>query len=1542
MILYLGIKKRTIHYVIHSNFCIFPLKKNQILYSGRLLIPEFYLYLHFGIQHSCISNIHKHRRAINKFRHIINLLLWFLLLSVTLLLILLHTPTVQQRIGSKVSAAVSERLGTRVNIGKVDIGLLNRIILDDVEIFDQQGENMLTASRLSAKIDITPLLSGRISVSSAQIFGMKAHLYKNDADSPLNIQFALDSIAGNDESSKKPLNLNINSLVIRNGSLSYDRKDIPPTPDRLSPHHLRISNLSGHAMLYHLTDNSIDLKIKKISFHEASGLDLRSLSLNLKADNRQARVTDLSVVLPDSKLEADTLEATYTMEDGKLDTKSLQYQGNIGYLHLQPTDIAFAIPSLRNINETLTASARFSGTANSISVSNLSLNTESTISLAMNGSVEGFDGHPQWVFHIGNMQVQAPRLQHFADNIGLNVQIPQQLKNLGTIGYKGDIGGTSTSYALMGNLTSDAGAVELAATLEGKHFSGHVDTDGMNLGTITGSSQLGIIETTIEVEGDLPISRQMNLYAKGIVSRFDYSGHTYTNIALDGHYDNEQFEGMFGLDDANGKLAVEGHIDLNPSTPSANITASARSLNPEALGLTGDLPGHVFDFDLKADISGNSLNNLQGTADIDNLHIHSPGKDYHLNTLHIDADHTSPSKHLDLDTDFGHLSLNGVYDMEHLLESACNIVKDKLPNLTILPTTGTPTGSNFQIDADITKSEWISDLLDINLYLDSPLHLEGHVDENNMDIGMDCTTSMITIDDTRYKDVSITMSTENDTINTKVSLEKASEEEFEKGLELELISKAYNGLLYADISFDNNGGKQHLNGSLSTITSFFSDSEKRQAAQVSVTPSKIFVNGTPWDVLDSEISFRKNNLEIDGFTIENGDQYVRISGALTNDITDAINVDINKLNAEFLSNLLHVRGLDFGGRITGSAFVTSVFKTPTAKASLHVDGFTFEHGYMGDLDVEASWNAHDKRIDIDGKAIDGTSGVTDINGYVSLSPGEINLDIGANGTPLHFVEGFCSSFIRGIDARIYGNVRVFGPLKTVNIEGKVVSNGDVHLSSLNTTYTMRNDTVTVVPDHIIFSHDTIVDRDGNKGVLEGSINHHNLSNFTVDLDVKANKLLCYDFKQFGNSTFCGTVYATGNCHVNSIRGETVIDIDATPERNSVFWYNAASPDALSRQDFIKWNDATPEALDFSGLPSASEFTPRNIVRQQSSSEEVPELPSNLRINFNINATPNAALQLLMDEESGDYIALYGRGNLRATYFNMGSFNLFGNYVVDHGIYKLTIQNLMRKDFQFEQGGTIGFGGNPYEATLDLQAVHTVNGVPLSDLNLGRSFTANNIRVNCIMNITGTPMRPTVDFDLDMPTVSSDAEQMVRSIINSEEELNQQVIYLLAIGRFYNQNSDQMNESGQSQTSLAMQSLLSGTISQQINSLLRNVIPAGNWNFGANISTGDEGFNNAEYEGLLSGRLLDNRLQINGQFGYRDNPNATTSFIGDFDIQYLLKPNGNLAVKVYNQTNDRYFIKNSLNTQGVGLIMKKDFNGWRELIGIKRKKKKKEK
>jgi hypothetical protein len=589
---------------------------------------------------------------------------------------------------------------------------------------------------------------------------------------------------------------------------------------------------------------------------------------------------------------------------------------------------------------------------------------------------------------------------------------------------------------------------------------------------------------------------------------------------------------------------------------------------------------------------------------------------------------------------------------------------------------------------------------------------------------------------------------------------------------------------------------------------------------------------------------------------------------------------------------------------------------------------------MGVLHALANWNHEAQQIDIHAVADDGPSAKTRINGYVSPVHNTIDLAIEADGTSIEFMHNFTKSFLSSITGHGEGMARLSGTLDNINLTGKLIVDGEATVTPLNTTYKLVRDTVVMIPDEIELRHMRILDALGNEGFLSGGIHHEHLTNLSYDLFVEANDLLAYDFKDFSNpdgseSTFYGTVYASGDVSISGHGNDVIINCNVTPQPGTVFVYNAASPDAISNQEFITWEE------------------PNKTISASKTNSTVPVSSraddTDIYINFQINATPNAALKLLMDENSKDYITLYGDGALRASFHNKGSFNMFGTYTVDHGTYGITIQNIIKKNFTFNRGGTIVFGGDPYQAALNLQAVYTVSGVSLSDLNIGNSFSSNTIRVNCLMNIGGQPAAPQVDFDLEMPTVNADEQQMVRSIINGQQEMNQQVVYLLAIGRFYNQgtnNSTSTTGERTDQTSLAMQSFLSGTLSSQINTLINQFIKNDNWNFGANISTGNEGWHNAEYEGVINGRMLNNRLLINGQFGYRDNATqASPSFIGDFDLQYLLFPNGNLALKVYNQTNDRYFTKSSLNTQGIGLIMKKDFNGLRDLFTSKKRKKK---
>ena len=165
----------------------------------------------------------------------------------------------------------------------------------------------------------------------------------------------------------------------------------------------------------------------------------------------------------------------------------------------------------------------------------------------------------------------------------------------------------------------------------------------------------------------------------------------------------------------------------------------------------------------------------------------------------------------------------------------------------------------------------------------------------------------------------------------------------------------------------------------------------------------------------------------------------------------------------------------------------------------------------------------------------------------------------------------------------------------------------------------------------------------------------------------------------------------------------------------------------------------------------------------------------------------------------------------------------------------------------------------------------------------------------------------------------------------DEEMNRQILYLLAVGRFYTYDLS----SGQDQTNTAMQGLLSSTLSGQINNILSNAIGSKDWNFGTTFSTGQLGWQDMDVEGSLSGRLLNNRLLINGTFGYRDTPVSNTNFIGDFDVRYLLTPSGTVSLKAYSETNDRYFTKSALTTQGIGIQLKKDFNSLGELFRRRR-------
>jgi hypothetical protein len=204
-----------------------------------------------------------------------------------------------------------------------------------------------------------------------------------------------------------------------------------------------------------------------------------------------------------------------------------------------------------------------------------------------------------------------------------------------------------------------------------------------------------------------------------------------------------------------------------------------------------------------------------------------------------------------------------------------------------------------------------------------------------------------------------------------------------------------------------------------------------------------------------------------------------------------------------------------------------------------------------------------------------------------------------------------------------------------------------------------------------------------------------------------------------------------------------------------------------------------------------------------------------------------------------------------------------------------------------------------------------------------------------LHLTGSLGNPEISFGIELPNADEEIKQRVQSLISNDEMVSTQIIYLLALNRFY--TPDYVNI--QSNTGDQVGSFATSALSAQLNNILSEVTDVVNIGFNyhsgnyTNAQTSNEEsgiiYNN-EFEMMLSTQLLNNRLLINGNLGYRDGAVNGSSFIGAVDLEYKLNKSGKLRAKAYNHTNDMVY-KTAQYTQGVGIMYREDFDSFKSLF-----------
>ena len=1447
---------------------------------------------------------------------------------------LLNIPYIQQKLSAIVAEELSRTLNTEVHIGNLDMGLLNRILLDDVRINDQSGKKLLEAAKLSAKFEILPLFKGKITIHGVQLFGLKVKLEKKNPEATPNYQFILDALASKDTSSvSTPLNLRINSVLIRKGDVRYSVLSNPATPGKFNPSRLHINNLRANISLKALTNDSINATVRQLSFNEQSGFHLRQLALKIVANQHKAVLSRFQLELPKSQIKLDSIVGHYQLHSPNV-IKTLIFQGGIDNSYITPCDFACFVPSLSAFQDGLDINAQVLGSMNEIELSKLNISSDNRdVQVSVNGKIRNpfSESVPYLEEASAQIQVTTTGVHFLFKNlIGDDDQIPPILSRLGNIKLKVDAAGPLDNLNTRGLIQTVPGTVESELVLDSRgdrmNYKGSIKVDEFQLGELLGDNKWGKIAFGIDVNGKVNLNKYPECMIKGLVSTLEYKNYAYHNITLDGYSADGGYDGLLTLNDKNGDAFVFGSFNAAKKIPEFNLTVFLKHFRPHDLNLSDKYADTDISINVSANFSGSNLDNMEGTLDLDSLLMIAPQDYYFMENLNVTSHRSEEKRKLTITSDFMNGSIEGEINFATLPESFIRLIHPYIPSLVTYKENKKHKDNNFNFDVTLVNTDLFSKLFYIPVELRSPSALKGYVNEEVKKMRIEGYFPNFNYEGKHYESGMLLCENPSDEIKCHLRVSKKMKQESMINLTVEATAKE--DLLKTAVTWGNNTGVTY-SGKISAITEFWKAKEQDAflQAKINIEPSHVILNDTIWNLHQSHIKVDSGCVYVDKFLFEHDDQHLMINGNLTNNPSDSLIVDLNKIKLEYVFDILQFHPVDFKGLASGRAYLSQLFKEPQMEARLSVKDFKFNDGLMGDMRILGRWDK-EKGIYLDANIQEPNISQTLVRGYVSPIDDALDLRIQADSSNLEFLNRYTEAIFEHITGRTTGEIHLHGPFDELNLEGDAIVNATARVGILNTQFSLRGDSVKLRYNKILFSNMDIYDPEGHKGLVNGELNHEHLGgdmsyNFRIDTD----NLLVYNEKQSNDLSFYGTVYGTG---FSTLRGnsETLnVDINLQTDDRTTFVYNAATPEEITSSEFITFVDRTPKReID----------TDKYSYKNNKKEEEEEDIPMDIRINFQVDVTPDATIKVIMDPISGDFVTTRGSGSLRANYFNKGDFKMYGTYTLDYGMYKLSLQEVIRKEFQLKQGGTVTFSGDPYEGNLNLQAVYTVNSASLNDLAPGASFTQNSVKVNCLMDLTGRIFSPEIRFDLELPTVSEEEREIVRSYVSTDEQLEMQIIYLLGIGRFYTYDytNNAENESGQS--SSAMSSLLSSTLSGQLNNMLSQVINSNKWNFGTNFSTGNKGWTDMEVEGMLSGRLLNNRLLINGNFGYRDNPMANTNFVGDFDVQWLLTPSGEISLKGYNQTNDRYFTKTTLTTQGIGIIFKKDFDHWMEIFRKKRK------
>lgn len=1415
---------------------------------------------------------------------------------------------VREKLRTEAQQQLSALIGAEVSIKELNIEPFSRLKLGDASVAVAPADTALTLRELSAGFSVRDLLLyRRFVITDVELMEPSLYLHRDSAGAPLNVEPIIVALKGDGKKPPTRFDLAVNTVIIRGGKVRYDVDDCDFKADATDFNHLQILGLNADINAPRISSDSISVRLRRLQFHERGGLILTRLSGDVVYTPERLLVNGLTLRLPQSGLEFSNIDLA--LKDNRMGFIDLR-----GGSHLSLDDLASVLPiDAAVVPDPVEFSGRVELFRDSLQLRRIDVRVGDMLIAKAHGNKR------EQILSQLSLRSDSKDIERIA---GAFTKLPPRasgiLSRLGAVSLSG-----SASRRVNGALRLDAaiesaiGNLAVNASLLGRRLSGTVRSAGIDLDALLPGKELG--NAAFDAAFDLGHRAG---HADAVVESIQWRGHCYRDIAAEVEYRDKAYSATLNVNDSLLALGVEAQANLTPGALDGSLFLELERMRPDAMGLWTRHPGFSLSGTMTADFSGPEFTKPTGFMTVDNLKFANSetGEAYVEQPLRLTTDFESAVKSIDLRSGPLDLTASGAIDIKNLPIAAKRIAKAAFPQLFFLETAETTDATNnFRIEAKIHERSPLFDLVSLPVRPLFDVDIKGEMIESADSAWLSVRMPYLQQGKKLVRDTEV-----NIFAGASGSLSARTEMDNKHGRPMNFLLKsalkdgtAHTGLTWkvaSDRRFD--GG---VDLALKPLPS---------GGDVIIHESEMVFNDAVWTINPAYVGVRSGSVFVGNLVVDGPGQQAVIRGVASADSTDVLAVRLDNIDLDYLFDTLSLgTAVTFGGMATGTVTGRSLLSPEAILQTddLYVRDFSYNHCRFGNADIRADWNPESRGINIHADVDGGPESHALVDGTIYPLSQKLDFRFGARHLPAGFIQPFIASWADEVGGYASGNAHLFGNFVLVDLEGDLFADDfSLKIGYTGATY-HATDSVHIRPGRINLDGITVSDSHGHTARLDGALCHDHFIESEFDFRVSdARGIQVIDLPPAPDEIWYGSVFGNGSVSISGRTGKVDISADMQTAPGSDFTFALTSAEQAAEYDFLTFRSAA-------GLSAADslELELQKRVKVTRQMEEVmrrkemlAETPAAFGINIRMDVTPGARINLVMDPVAGDKITAFGSGHLDLVYESANDeMRLYGDYLINRGDYNFTLQDIIIKNFSIRDGSVVAFHGDPLDASLKVSAAYQLNA-NLSDLDDSflhdKEVQRTNVPVQAVLNLGGDLQAPEISFDLDFPTLTSDVKRKVRSIVSTDEMMNRQIIYLLALNRFYTPDYMAGATKGNELASLA-----SGTISSQLSNILGQLSDKFSVAPSVRSDTGD--FSDIEVDVALSSTLLNNRLLLNGNFGYRDKALNNNQFIGDFDIEYLLNRTGRWRLKAYNHFNDRnLYVKTALTTQGLGIVFKHDW------------------